>query len=81
MKRTTTEKYDGKGRLIERMVVEEEEVPANVVLPYIPYLPSPYVQMGGCSACSQSGICNCILGSGQITCTVAGTTTALNAAA
>ena len=82
-KTITTEKFDKDGKLIERITVEDADdpviIPSPLPSPYNPYpnpLPQPYIgpyySPNVCSACANSGVCNCVIGPGTtITCEVA----------
>lgn len=77
---TVREVFDDDGKLVERVTTTTEDETPQVApaLPYptIPYTPQPgtwypqiyYNNCGGCSACAESGICNCVLGGIKITC-------------
>lgn len=42
MKRTITEEFDGDGKLLKRITVEEDEPQTSKMIPFIPYVPEPY---------------------------------------
>lgn len=73
MKRTITERFDAQGRLLERVVVETDELPSVIGWPNSDTFTAPnvtdhYTSCPCNPANGGSGICGCVLGGSQITC-------------